>query len=177
MDERIEEELAILTERTADAPGPVVDKHTLEQPIALLEPRAPLCVSEAATLADAVAIMREHRIGCVLVVDAAGYLVGIFTERDLLLRLEDGDLSRGIQPYMTAEPETLRAADPIAFALNLMSVGGFRHVPLVDDEGRPGGVVSVKDVVHYLAETFPQDVLTVPPDPRRVGQWQSRDGA
>jgi CBS domain-containing protein len=134
-------------------------------------------VKPTTRLSDVVTAMREAHHGSVLVVEDDGSLVGIFTERDLLLRLEDGDLSRGIQPYMTAEPETLRAADPIAFALNLMSVGGFRHVPLVDDEGRPGGVVSVKDVVHYLAETFPQDVLTVPPDPRRVGQWQSRDGA
>ena len=177
MDEPIEEELAILAERTVRKPGPVVDTRTLEQPISRLSPRPPLCVEQNATLADAVVTMREHRVGCVLVVDDAGYLVGIFTERDLLLRLDDGDLSRGIQPYMTSDPETLSPGDPIAFALNLMSVGGFRHIPLVDEGGRPLGVVSVKDVVNYLADVFSQDVLTIPPNPRQAGRWQSRDGA
>lgn len=177
MDERIEEELTILAERTTRKRGPVVDQRTLEQPIARLNPRAPLCVDQDATLEDAVIAMREHRVGCMLVVDEDGLLAGIFTERDLLLRLENADLSRNIRPYMTADPETLRSDDPIAFALNLMSVGGFRHVPLVDEQMRPVGVVSVKDVVNYLADVFSQDVLTVPPNPHRAGHWQSRDGA
>jgi CBS domain-containing protein len=142
-----------------------------------LSPRAPLCVDENATLEDAVIAMREARVGCMLIVDDDGYLLGIFTERDLLLRLESADLSRNIRPYMTPDPETLRPGDPIAYALNLMSVGGFRHVPLMGEDGRPLGVVSVKDVVNYLADVFSQDVLTVPPNPSRGGQWQSRDGA
>jgi CBS domain-containing protein len=177
MDEQIEEELTILTERMVQKRGPVFDQGTLEQPISRLSPRAALCVGEDATLEDAVSAMREARVGCMLVVDDEGYLIGIFTERDLLLRLESADLSRNIRPYMTADPETLRPDDAIAFALNLMSVGGFRHVPLVDEHGRPVGVVSVKDVVNYLADVFSQDVFTVPPNPRRVGEWQSRDGA
>jgi len=177
MDERIEEELTILTERTAPKRGPVFDQRTLEQPISRLSPRAPLCVDENATLEDAVIAMREARVGCMLVVDDDGYLLGIFTERDLLLRLESADLSRNIRPYMTPDPETLRPSDPIAYALNLMSVGGFRHVPLMGEDGRPVGVVSVKDVVNYLADVFSQDVFTVPPNPSRAGQWQSRDGA
>jgi CBS domain-containing protein len=177
MDERIEEELTILAERTAPVRGPVFDKRTLEQPISRLSPGTPICVGEGATLEDAVVVMREARIGCVLVVGTSGELVGIFTERDLLLRLESADLSRAIGPYMTPDPETLEPGDPIAFALNLMSVGGFRHVPLVDDRGHPVGVVSVKDVVNYLADVFSQEVFTVPPDPRRAGRWQARDGA
>jgi CBS domain-containing protein len=177
MDEPIEEELAIVAERTAQKRGPVFDQDTLQQPISRLSPRTPLSVGLDATLEDAVRIMREARVGCVLVIDAGGYLAGIITERDLLLRLEDADLSRNIRPYMTPDPEALQESDPIAFALNLMSVGGFRHVPLVDDLGHAVGVVSVKDVVNYLADVFSQNVLTVPPNPRQAGHWQSRDGA
>ena len=177
MDEPVEEELTILAERTAQKRGPVFDQDTLQQPISRLSPRSPLCVGEDATLEDAVVKMREARVGCMLVVDANGDLTGIFTERDLLLRLESADLSRNIRPYMTRDPETLQPDDPIAFALNLMSVGGFRHVPLVDDHGRPVGVVSVKDVVNYLADVFSQNVFTVPPNPRQAANWQSRDGA
>jgi CBS domain-containing protein len=177
MDEPIEEELTILAERTTRKRGPVFDQDTLQQPIARLGlPRSPICVGEGATLEEAVVAMREARVGCVLVVDEQGDLIGIFTERDLLLRLESADLTRNIRPYMTREPETLQPSDPIAFALNLMSVGGFRHVPLVDDRKRPVGVVSVKDVVNYLADVFSQNVFTVPPNPRRAENW-SRDGA
>jgi len=176
MDDPIEEELKILAERTQKR-GPVFDQDTLQQPISRLSlPRSPICVGEGATLEEAVVAMREARVGCVLVVDEQGDLVGIFTERDLLLRLESADLTRNIRPYMTREPETLQPSDPIAFALNLMSVGGFRHVPLLDDRKRPVGVVSVKDVVNYLADVFSQNVFTVPPDPRRAENW-SRDGA
>jgi CBS domain-containing protein len=46
-----------------------------------------------------------------------------------------------------------------------MSVGGYRHVPLVDGGGRPVGVVSVKDIVDYLVEHFPREVLNIPPEP------------
>jgi len=77
---------------------------------------------------------------------------------------------------MTPDPEVLTPDDPIVYALNKMSVGGFRHVPLVDAARRPVGVVSVKDIVDYLADLFASDVLTVPPDPARAQAWRGRDG-
>src|SRR5205814_1124531 len=81
---------------------------------------------------------------CVLVVDAAGVLKGIFTERDLLNRVAGRGLDWAackVADYMTAEPESLRADDRIVWALNLMAVGGYRHVPLTDAQGRATGVV------------------------------------
>jgi CBS domain-containing protein len=120
--------------------------------------------------------MRENRVGCVLVVDGAS-LVGIVTERDLLMKLQGADLDRSVDELMTRDPETLHPDDPIAYALNLMSDGGFRHVPLVDAQHRPVGVVSVKDVVNYLADFFPKTVHTVPPDLSRADMWRSRYGA
>ncbi|RME57249.1 MAG: CBS domain-containing protein, partial [Caldilineae bacterium] len=52
--------------------------------------------------------------------------------------------------YMTTNPVTLKAEMPVVEALHLMSLHGFRHLPLVDDEGRPAGVISSRDVVEYL---------------------------
>src|SRR3954447_23749436 len=69
---------------------------------------------------------------------------------------------------MTRDPESLRADDRIVWALNLMHVGGYRHVPLVDPQNRPVGVISVKDIVSFLVELFPAAVLNLPPDPHRV---------
>ena len=77
---------------------------------------------------------------------------------------------------MTPDPEVLTPDAPIVYALNKMSVGGFRHVPLVDELQRPVGIVSVKDIIDYIVDFFPNDVLTVPPDPARAEAWRGRDG-
>jgi len=177
MDDRlIDDELAIVTERAADQEGPVLDQRALREPTHRLRPRPPLAVPLGAPLADAVRLMRDNRVGCVLVVDGA-YLVGIVTERDLLMKLHGADLDRPVDDLMTRDPETLHPDDPIAFALNLMSDGGFRHVPLVDPQRRPVGIVSVKDVVNYLVDYFPKTVFTVPPDLSRAHMWRTRYGA
>jgi CBS domain-containing protein len=107
----------------------------------------------------------------VLVRGKSGALVGIFTERDLLNRVAgkrlDWDAAR-VADYMTREPETLRPDDRIAWALHHMAVGGYRNVPLTDDRGRPVGLVSMKDIVDFIVDLFPAQVLNLPPDPHRA---------
>jgi CBS domain-containing protein len=154
----------------------VLDQNAIREPIRLLGSRAPLCLPPDATLAEAVRVMRDHHVGCVLAVEN-DRLAGILTERDLLLKLEGADLSRPVRDLMTPDPEVLHPDDPIVYALHRMSVGGYRHVPLVDDRGRPVGILSVKDIVHYVVSFFVSDVLTLPPDPPRGDAWRGRDGA
>src|SRR5262249_43496023 len=149
----------------------VLDQRMIREPIRLLDPRRPLALAPSASVREAIRIMREHRIGCVLVVEEER-LVGIITERDLLLKLDGPNLERPIEAFMTPDPETLTLNTPIVYALNKMSVGGFRHVPLVDDEKHPVGIVSVKDIIDYIVDFFPNDVLTVPPDPARAEAWR-----
>jgi len=173
MDEWIEDDLAC--QAGATAAERILDRRMLREPIHRLEPRKPLTLPMQATVEDAVRVLRSNRIGCVLVVEGAR-LVGILTERDLLLKMERGDLDRPIRDLMTPDPEVLSPTDPIVYALNKMSVGGFRHVPLVDPVGCPVGIISVKDIVDYLADVFADDVLTVPPNPARADAWQGRDG-
>jgi CBS domain-containing protein len=174
MPEHIEDDLVAVEERERTA-GKVIDNRTIHEPIRLLNPRTPLSVTSSATLREAVDVMREHHIGCVLVVDD-GRLVGILTERDLLLKMEGAGLAEAVSGFMTRDPETLQPDDPIVWALNRMSVGGYRHVPLVDGDGRPVGILSVKDIVHYIVALFPNEVLTLPPDPVRADGWTGRDG-
>jgi CBS domain-containing protein len=64
---------------------------------------------------------------------------------------------------MTRDPESLPLDASVAWVLNRMCVGGFRHVPVVDRDGRPAFVISVRDVVEFLVERFPREVLTLPP--------------
>jgi CBS domain-containing protein len=173
MDDWIEEDLTLLA--GSGKANRVLDQQMIREPIRYLNPRPPLTLPLSGTVADAVRVMREHRVGCVLVVEG-GRLVGIITERDLLLKLEEADMGRSIRELMTPRPEALSPDDPIVYALNKMSVGGFRHVPLVDERGCPVGVVSVKDIVDYIVDFFPNDVLTIPPDPAQGHSWRDREG-
>ena len=123
-----------------------------------------------ATLQEAVETLQQRHIGCVLLVSDDGKLAGIFTERDLLNKVAGQRLEwkkERVADYMTSDPETLRPDDRIAWALNLMHMGGYRHVPLTDEAGRPVGVVSVKDIVDFIVDLFPAAVLNLPPDPHR----------
>jgi len=104
--------------------------------------------------------MNRHNIGCVLVTDAENRLAGIFTEWDVLMKVAGivKDLSqRRIADFMTPEPVALKEEMPIAHALNLMSIHGFRHLPLVDDNGQPTGIISFRDVVGYLNEALEEE--------------------
>jgi CBS domain-containing protein len=154
-----------------------LDGASLGEPISLLQPATPVCADVGTSIGDLVRLMQEHRIGCVLIVSARK-LAGIFTERDLLLKVVGTvhDLeSTPVDDFMTSAPEAMRAIDTVAFALNKMSLGGFRHIPVVDDAGIPVGIVSVKDIVDYIADFFGAEVQNVPPVPELVSK--ARDGA
>ena len=154
-----------------EGPAPkVIDARLFAEPIKSLHRRAGhVAVPPGTTIGQAARIMKEHRVGCVLV-EETGRLVGIFTERDILTKLVGtgyDPAKAAVDAVMTPDPETLTPEDPIAFALQLMSVGGFRHVPLVEADKRPVGILSVKDIVDYLAEHFSQEILNIPPEPGR----------
>jgi CBS domain-containing protein len=105
---------------------------------------------------DAVAAMLEKSTACALVIDG-GALVGIFTERDFLNRVSAGQRDPKVTPVravMTPEPLTLREHDNVAYAINRMAEGGFRHVPIVDGEGRPTSVLDVRVVMLHLVKVF-----------------------
>jgi len=141
-----------------------------------LRPTPPLQVAPEQTVADAVALMRRHRVGCVLVC-SGGRVVGIFTERDLMRRvLAAGQpLSLNIGDCMTPDPVVVAPKESIRAAVRRMEEGGYRHLPVVDDAGRPVGVLSVKRIVHYLVDHFPGTVYNLPPDPGAISQ--EREGA
>ena len=111
---------------------------------------APKSVEIGLPVDEAIARMQAEGIDCLLVTDH-GALVGIFNDRDAILKVAgrpaDGTT---IGDVMTADPVILRSGDPVAVAINKMAVGGFRHVPIVD-RGRPTGVVSARDVFRHLA--------------------------
>ena len=138
-----------------DLPQPAVTFHStlLGEHLDGLGAPAPILVELDAPVGDAIESKHASGADCVLVV-AADRLVGIFTDRDAVVKLAgrpiDGLL---VRDYMTPDPVVLRHDDPIAAAIHKMAIGGFRHIPILQD-GRPTGVVSARDVFHHLAEGF-----------------------
>ena len=128
-----------------------------EDPISALNPHAPITVETTTSIEKAIRQMNAHGIGCLLVTDESDKLIGIFTEKDVLMRVTGmiDDLSEAkMADFMTANPVALTADLPIAQALHEMSMHGFRHLPLVDDNGRPEGVISFRDVIRYLKASY-----------------------
>ncbi|HXH81310.1 MAG TPA: CBS domain-containing protein [Candidatus Tectomicrobia bacterium] len=153
--------------RDADAPPPDVPGEVLlGDTIALLDPAEPICLPASATVAEAIERMLARRQAGVLVVDCAGRLTGIFTERDVLTRVVGAGRDPAgthLEAVMTRDPEALRPGHRIAYAIHCMSVAGYRTVPLVDEAGRPTGVVTSSDVIRWLGGLFPEAVLNLPP--------------
>lgn len=119
------------------------------------------------TVRQAIETMQRERIGCILVVEPPR-LVGVFTERDVLTKVAAQAVNidqQQVDTLMTPDPECLRRDNELVYALNQMSVGGYRHIPILDEQGWPIGVVSMRDIVDYLSNLFPQDVLNLPPSP------------
>ena len=153
-----------------DLSGPEVlgeaGRALVSDTIAALSPAEPICLSDSATVHEAVQIMLARRQAGVLVTDEAGRLAGIFTERDVLTRVVGKDLDAhrtSLASVMTRNPEALTVRDRVAYAVHCMSVAGYRTIPLVDPESRPIGVVTVSDVVRWLANLFPEAVLNLRP--------------
>jgi len=132
-----------------------VQDRLITTTIADLNPAVPITIGINSSLERATRQMNAHNIGGLLVTDAEDKLVGIFTERDVLMKvagLVDDLAAQTVSDYMTENPYTVGEDHSIAYALHLMSVHGFRHLPLVDEEGHPTGIISFRDVVGFLNE-------------------------
>jgi CBS domain-containing protein len=132
-----------------------VDGGFLTQPLEVLEPSPPISVDGSTTIAQCVLLMQRHRIGALLITDTSGALMGIFSERDYLLRVVNSGInpeSTPITRVMTGNPHAERLETSIAFALHLMGEGGYRHLPLVDEEEHPIGMISVRDIIGFIQQ-------------------------
>jgi CBS domain-containing protein len=113
----------------------------------------PVTVSPDTALDVVITRMSDAGVDCVLVM-ADERLVGIFTDRDAVVKAAGKRLTAfHVRDFMTPDPVVLRHDDPIAVAIHKMAVGGFRHIPILQD-GRPTGVVTARDVFHHLASVL-----------------------
>ena len=144
-----QEPLEFLNKPRADSD---LERSVLSARVYMLAPRRPIIVHPETTVDEVLDLLISHSIGCVVVVDHDEKIVGIFSERDALCELNVDVSQLGDHPiseFMTASPETIDRDAKIAFALQKMDVGGYRHLPVTTD-GRITGVVSIRDVLDYI---------------------------
>ena len=143
-----------------------------DEKLKVLSRRDPVTVRPGTSLADCVAAIQRSGTGdSVFVTTPDGRLAGVLTERDIFGRLvdpgDDVDLARPVETLMTTTPHTLSLEQTVRDAIDLMQTGRYRNLPLVDGEGLLVGVVRPQDVLKYLAEAFPEELLNLPPRPHQ----------
>jgi CBS domain-containing protein len=141
----------------------------LNDQVTLLNPSQPLALTADQSAQEAIAQMVARSRAGVVVVDGAGELVGIFTERDVLTRVVGPGRDLGktrLAEVMTPKPEALVPQDRICYAINRMNNTGYRTIPLVDDRHRPIGIITVNDIVRWLTDIFPDELLNLRPGDR-----------
>jgi CBS domain-containing protein len=146
-----------------------------QMPVRAVVRREPVRVGAADPMWKVVAAMKEGRRGSALV-EEDGTLVGIFTERDLMTRLDHTSLDWlhvSVRDVMTPRPMAIQPEESIAEAMRRLNAGKRRHLPVVDGNGRILGILSIRDLLAHLAERFPQDFVNLPPDPdhEASGEW------
>lgn len=136
----------------------------------------PTSVPRGTSLRDTLRVMREEGVGAVLICEGER-LVGIFTERDVLNKLIGNRISESepVDRFMTPEPAVLRPTDCLGDAVQMMTERGYRHIPLIDGQGRRAGMIAARDIVNYVAEHFPAEVVNLPP--RLDQEFKSPEGA
>ena len=143
-----------LAELAVPKPNSDLERSIFHDRIYALSPKKPPVVLPDATVGETLKLLAKNdETDCVLVMRGEE-LLGIFTERDALWRINDqADMlaERPIADYMTPAPQTLEITDKIAFALRYMDQGGFHHLP-IRTEGRVTGIISAPDVMRYITE-------------------------
>lgn len=133
------------------------------QSVGQIDPNPPICVNSNENLKNVLKTLKTNKTGCVQITDSSDVLIGIFSERDWILKISDEkeDLNSKISDFMTKNPQAVKMDTPVAYAINLMSKGGFRHIPVVDDENSPVGMLSVKNIIDFLANEALDALLEV----------------
>ena len=150
--------------------GVTLDKGiSPNDPLSTLIQEKFIVLNEQVTLREAIDNMQKYHIGCILL-ENDHKITGIFTERDIVQNIVGNrhNLEKEcVADYMTKSPDILHFQDPIAFALNKMIAGGYRHIPIVDNKKKPIGVIAMENIINHLGDCFFEDIVNLPPTPLR----------
>jgi CBS domain-containing protein len=153
-----------------------IQRNLTSETVAELEPSPGVRVSPHTSARLTVELMQQNRTGCALVCEGSR-LVGIFTEQDYLRRVvgPGRSLDEPISEFMSREPATVRESDSIATLVARIHKGRYRRLPVLNERSELVGCVTVRDLVHHLAEHFPAAVYNLAPVSKPI--QQNREGA
>ena len=136
----------------------------IDSPISDFDLKEPLIIELGTCLENVLENMQKTNNNCVLTLSNER-LNGILTERDILLKVtgKGYDLQlTTIDEFITLNPDCVYEEDPLAYALNKMHVGGFRNVPIINDEMYPIGIISISDIISTIADYFHNEIINLP---------------
>ena len=147
---------------TADSD--IVREAFKTDPISALGLASPVSIGIGATVGAALEAIQKQGQGYVLVVES-GKPRGMMTEREVLMKIVARDVKyeSNVMEYVSRIPVTLTESQPISRAVKMMIAEGVENIPIVDAAGKATAVLRTLDVIHFLAQTFPEQVLNLPP--------------
>jgi len=150
----------------------------IQDPISNMQLEEPLIIDLGTSLRHVLDTMQKSKRNCILTLNNEK-LGGILTERDILLKVTgkgyDLDLTV-IDEFITLNPDSVTLEDPLAYALNKMHIGGFRNVPVVNDELYPIGIISITDIIATIADYFHSEIINLPPLDKLVDKSTQEGG-
>ncbi len=139
--------------------------------------RPPVTIRGSATVRDAVGVMRDAGLGCVVVTDDDAKAVGIFTEGILRHGLNDSVsvLDQTVASQMVSRLPWVSPAEPLSVVLEAMEENNIRFLAVLDEDHRVIGITGQKTLMEFLGDYFPQEILRQ--DPTSVSFSQRKEGA
>lgn len=140
----------------------VLDNRFLARSVGLLNPPPAVTIHQDEPVKEALIALQQNKIGCIVAVDDEDQIAGIFSERDVILKLVLTAINVNeipLKDVMTTPVKTAQMTTTLAYTLHMMSQGGYRHMPVVDDEMFPVGMISIKNIVDYIASQLVKDLV------------------
>lgn len=139
--------------------------------------RPPLTIARSATVREAVQLMRNQKLGCVVVVDEQSKAVGMFTEALLRheLNISPTVLDQPVDQQMTTRFPWVLPTDPARDILNAMEEFNTRFLAVLDSDQKVIGITGQKTLIEFVADAFPQEVMTQDPTGQTV--FEQKEGA
>lgn len=138
-------------------------------PISALGLSSPVSIGTDATVGEALEAVQREGQGYVLVLHG-DKPAGIMSDREVMTRIVARNVTYGanVMGFASDVPAVMTEREPIARAIKLMVYEGIENIPIVDEDGRATAVLRTLDVIHFLAEAFPEQILNLPPRPHQT---------
>jgi len=167
--DELNDELNQMYGKESEAENKIAKAIKLTDNISSIGIKEAILKDEEASIQSVIESMQTTHSSCIIIINN-DKITGIFTERDVVTKIVSKNVdikNEKICNYMTNNPETLQPDDSIAFALNKMTDGGFRHIPIVSSDSKDIYIISMQDIINSISNYYFDDIVNLPPEPLR----------